>query len=103
MGELVSDGGDNYGNLEMDKKLILTGENSLDWKTSFKLQKNPATAKLVPLEFTYGYAITGHKAQGSEWDKVLVVEEKFPFAKEEHARWLYTCATRASEKLVLLR
>lgn len=103
MGELVSDGGANYGNLEMDKKLILTGENSLDWKTSFKLQKNPATAGLVPLEFTYGYAITGHKAQGSEWDKVLVVEEKFPFAKEEHARWLYTCATRASEKLVLLR
>ena len=55
------------------------------------------------MEFTYGYAVTTHKAQGSEWDKVLILEEKFPFEKEEHARWLYTAVTRASEKLVLVR
>ena len=102
-GNFLSDGGALYKNLDMDKKLILTGEKSLDWKTTWKLNSNPRTSMLVPLEFTYGYAITGHKAQGSEWDKVLVVEEKFPFAKEEHARWLYTCATRASEKLVLVK
>ena len=58
---------------------------------------------IVPREFAFGYAITTHKAQGSEWDKVLVIEEKFPFSKEEHARWLYTAVTRASEKLVLVR
>ena len=102
-GNFLSDGGALYKDLDMDKKLILTGEKSLDWKTTWKLNSNPRTSMLVPLEFTYGYAITGHKAQGSEWDKVLVVEEKFPFEKEEHARWLYTCATRASEKLVLLK
>ena len=102
-GNFLSDGGALYKNLDMDKKLILTGEKSLDWKTTWKLNSNPRTSMLVPLEFTYGYAISGHKAQGSEWDKVLVVEEKFPFAKEEHARWLYTCATRASEKLVLVK
>ena len=49
-----------------------------------------------------GYAITCHKAQGSEWDKVLVIEENFPFAKVDHARWLYTAATRAAEKLVIV-
>lgn len=102
-GNFLSDGGALYKDLDMDKKLILTGEKSLDWKTTWKLNSNPRTSMLVPLEFTYGYAITGHKAQGSEWDKVLVVEEKFPFEKEEHARWLYTCATRASEKLVLVK
>ena len=102
-GNFLSDGGALYKDLDMDKKLILTGEKSLDWKTTWKLNSNPRTSMLVPLEFTYGYAITGHKAQGSECDKVLVVEEKFPFEKEEHARWLYTCATRASEKLVLLK
>ena len=102
-GNFLSDGGALYKNLDMDKKLILTGEKSLDWKTTWKLNSNPRTSMLVPLEFTYGYAITGHKAQGSEWDKVLVVEERFPFEKEEHARWLYTCATRASEKLVLVK
>jgi ATP-dependent exoDNAse (exonuclease V) alpha subunit len=57
----------------------------------------------VPKQFTYGYAITCHKAQGSEFEKVLVVEEKFPFDKEEHARWLYTGCTRASEKLVIIQ
>ena len=58
---------------------------------------------LVPIDFTYGYCITCHKSQGSQWDKVLVIEEKFPFDKVEHARWLYTAATRASEKLVIVR
>ena len=43
------------------------------------------------------------KHRGSEWQKVVVLEESFPFDKEEHARWLYTAATRASEKLVLIR
>ena len=47
--------------------------------------------------------MTYWKAQGSEWDKVLVIEESFPFDKEEHARALYTACTRASEKLVLVR
>ena len=52
---------------------------------------------------TYGYAITCHKSQGSQWDKVLVIEEDFPFAKEEHKQWLYTACTRAAEKLVIIK
>lgn len=90
-----------FQGLEMDKLMFSTGEYTLDWKTSYKLMKNPKTRHLLPLKFTYGYAITCHKSQGSEWDKVLVIEEKFPFDKEEHARWLYTAATRAAEKLVI--
>lgn len=90
-----------FSDLEMDKLMISTGESSLDWKIKYKLSKNPNTRHLIPLEFTYGYAITCHKAQGSEWDKVLVLEENFPFQKIEHQRWLYTAATRASEKLVI--
>ena len=98
-----TDSGSHFDSLEMDKLMISTGEATLDWKTSFKLSKNPKTRHLVPLEFTYGYCITGHKSQGSEYDKVLVIEENFPFDRVEHARWLYTCCTRASEKLVLIR
>ena len=56
----------------------------------------------APYEFAYAYAITTHKAQGSEWDKVLVFEERFPFDREEHKRWLYTACTRAKEKLVII-
>ena len=57
----------------------------------------------APYEFAYAYAITCHKAQGSEWNKVLVFEEWFPNVAEEHKRWLYTAATRASEKLVIIK
>ena len=99
--EFIGDCGENYNTLTMDKKMILEGEKSLDWKTEYRLGKNKPF--LVPMEFTYAYAITCHKSQGSEWDKVLVIEEKFPFSEEEHARWLYTACTRASEKLVLVR
>lgn len=102
-GNFISDSGDTYKSLFMDKKMILTGAKSLDWKTEYKLNRSWKTKSLIPMEFAYGYAITCHKAQGSEWDKVLVREEGFPFAKLEHARWLYTAATRAAEKLVLVR
>ena len=103
VGDFISDSGMYFHSLEMDKKMIDTGEFSLDWKTVYQLNRNPKTRDIPPLEFTYGYAITCHKAQGSEWDKVLVIEEKFPFDKTEHARWLYTAVTRSSEKLVLVR
>jgi ATP-dependent exoDNAse (exonuclease V) beta subunit len=33
----------------------------------------------------------------------MVIEENFPFDREEHKRWLYTACTRAAEKLVLVR
>lgn len=103
VGNFISDSGERYPNLTMDKKLILTGEKSLDWRTSYKMSKSTKLAGLVPKEFAYGYAITGHKSQGSEWDKVLVIEENFPYNKEEHARWLYTTVTRSAKKLVLIR
>ena len=102
-GNFISDSDSTFENLDMDKNMIMTGEKSIDWKTAYKISRNPLFKGLIPLEFTYGYVITCHKSQGSEWDKVLVVEESFPFAKEEHARWLYTACTRASEKLVLVR
>lgn len=94
---------ENYGSISMDNQMIMEGQKALDWKTEYKLSKNIKYMYLIPLEFTYGYAITGHRSQGSEWDKIVVIEEKFPFNKEEHARWLYTVCTRASDKLVLVR
>lgn len=95
---------DTYPMVEMDRKMILTGEKCCDWKLSYRLGKlRHKYGDIVPKEFTYAYAITVHKAQGSEWNNVVVLEENFPFDKTEHARWLYTACTRASEKLVLVR
>ena len=92
-----------FDSLEMDKNMFDTGSTTLDWKTSYSLGRSIRTRHLVPKEYAYGYCITCHKAQGSEWEKVLVVEESFPFATDEHARWLYTACTRASSRLVLVR
>ena len=103
-GEFISDDGKTFNSVEMDKSMITTGEFSLDWRETYALgQLKNKIGDIVPREFTFGYAITCHKSQGSEWDKVLVIEERFPFDKKEHARWLYTACTRAAEKLVLVR
>ena len=99
MGEGVTSPLDlSFRDLNVDYKLLTTGEETVNAKNFKKFPKD-----FRPLTFDYGYCITCHKSQGSEWDKVLVIEEKFPFEKEEHARWLYTACTRASEKLVLVR
>ena len=105
MGDLViPEINDTYPMTEMDRQMIMTGNKCCDWKLSYKLGKLRAKyGEIVPKEFAYAYAITCHKAQGSEWDNVVVLEESFPFDREEHARWLYTACTRASEKLVLVR
>jgi ATP-dependent exoDNAse (exonuclease V) alpha subunit len=52
-------------------------------------------------EFTFGYCLTVHKAQGSQWDSVYLFDESFVF-REERARWLYTGITRAAEKIVVV-
>ena len=93
---------DFYLKIPIDYKQLLTGENSLTDRQKYLLRKNRKTVN-PPFEFAYAYAITTHKAQGSEWDKVLIFEEKFPFNKEEHKRWLYTAITRAKEKVVIIK
>ena len=50
-----------------------------------------------PIPFDYSYCITAHKAQGSEWDSVLVLEQKCDLW--DHRRWAYTSASRAKSKL----
>ena len=102
-GEFISDTGANFGSIDFDEDMILTGEPSIDWKSSYKINRTPKYKGTLPYEFLYGYAITTHRAQGSQWDKVLVIEENFPFDRDEHARWAYTAVTRASEKVVLVR
>jgi exodeoxyribonuclease-5 len=53
-------------------------------------------------EFDFGYALTVHKAQGSQWDHVVLFDESRAF-REHRARWLYTAVTRAAKKLTLVR
>lgn len=54
------------------------------------------------IEAVWGYAITCHKAQGSQWENVLVFDDGLGRTAEDRARWLYTAITRAERGLVIL-
>jgi exodeoxyribonuclease-5 len=47
-------------------------------------------------EFDYGYALTVHKSQGSQWDNVLLFDEWYG---KDRNQWLYTAITRAAERI----
>ncbi|MBU4527963.1 MAG: ATP-dependent RecD-like DNA helicase [Hoeflea sp.] len=53
-------------------------------------------------DFDYGYALTVHKAQGSQWNSVVLFDESWAF-RDSRERWLYTAITRAAERLVIVR
>lgn len=51
--------------------------------------------------FDFGYAITIHKSQGSEWDNVMVIEETLKSCS--YAKLQYTAVTRAKKHLTYFR
>ena len=51
--------------------------------------------------FDYGYVLTVHKAQGSQWDELVLFDESGAF-REHRDRWLYTGITRAAKRLTLV-
>lgn len=65
-------------------------ESGLDWKRRKKGD-----------EFTYGWAITCHKSQGSQWDNVTIFDESGSF-RDSWVNWLYTAVTRAAEKVTVV-
>ena len=66
------------------------GVEDLPWQTRRKYD-----------EFDFGYVLTVHKSQGSQWDDVVLFDESFAFP-EHRARWLYTGITRAAKKITIV-
>ncbi|MBN1653912.1 MAG: AAA family ATPase [Deltaproteobacteria bacterium] len=59
----------------------------------------------VGLLFDYGYALTVHKAQGSQFAEVIMVAEDSYYLgsdPEYRKRWLYTAITRAVERITIM-
>ena len=53
-------------------------------------------------EFDFGYAITVHKSQGSQWENVLLYDESYCF-RDKRYKWLYTGLTRAANRVTVLQ
>lgn len=51
--------------------------------------------------FDWAYAITTHRFQGSQADKILVFEEILNL--DTHKQWLYTAVTRSAQKIIIVR
>jgi exodeoxyribonuclease V len=59
---------------------------------------------LNALQIKYGYAVTGHKAQGGQWRNVIVAFEPMykGMSSQDYLRWSYTAVTRAEDRLFML-
>jgi len=62
------------------------------------VEMDPGERRLAN-ELDYGYALTVHKAQGSEWDHVVIVDE---WRGQGRREWLYTAVTRAAERVTIV-
>lgn len=89
-------------------KMILDDGQEYEGQISAKqLGQNKAIWGLHHLEkWDYGYALTCHTAQGSEFDSVVLFEPSKSFAKwlgpVSYSRWLYTAITRAKHNLLIV-
>jgi ATP-dependent exoDNAse (exonuclease V) alpha subunit len=88
----------NYG----DRAVTLVNQTVVHEGNFAMLHRFKAVADEPVCRFEFAYAITCHKAQGSEFDFVVVFDESWAFG-EERDRWLYTAITRAKDKLLIIR
>ena len=75
---------------------VLVHENNYEMLRRFKVKREDTVCR-----FEFAYAVTCHKAQGSEYDRVVVIDESNLF--ENGRQWLYTAITRAKKGLVIVR
>jgi exodeoxyribonuclease-5 len=73
-------------------------KNALEERTN---KRNSVSEEMIN-QLEFGYAISCHKSQGSEWDSVVVIDESGSF-RQDCDRWLYTACTRAKKRLIIIR
>jgi hypothetical protein len=105
-----AEGAEGYGWYEAEIELI--GEDysyhGYVWRGQFGAAETVRDVPLAPDGqrgdlWDFGYALTVHKAQGSQAERVLVFEERFAKSSDEDwRRWLYTAVTRAQLALTVV-
>lgn len=75
----------------------------MDYKYLFTPMEDAANSRQSRFnKFQFAYVITAHLAQGSQYDNVLVYDEKMG-DQDYYNKWLYTCITRAVKGLVIAK
>ena len=95
--DFTSDNGGFYKDLKMDYKIFTEKETTVNKDNWMMFPKNERA-----YEFDFAGAITIHKSQGSQFEKVIVYDEWLGDA-EFHRKLLYTGITRASKMLVVVK
>ena len=81
------------------------------WNDYSEITTKPERMKAVKidpyynaLQVKYGYAVTCHKAQGGQWQRVFIDQGYLTqdMLDTDYYRWLYTALTRATEKVYLI-
>jgi exodeoxyribonuclease-5 len=73
-----------------------------DYKRKNNLLRNKKARSSLDF-FDYGYVISVHKSQGSEWSRVVLFEQRTSkWDDEYYKKWLYTAVTRAKQKLFII-
>lgn len=91
-GCLIMDGADEVGNNYYGLKV---------YTNYFDGYEHPKIFGRTTLDiFEFGYCLTGHAVQGSQWDSVCVIEEVMRNQSTDmKRRWMYTVLTRAVKQL----
>lgn len=81
--------------VDYEKSKALYGERIRRNKLFRRTKDKRFDRYLNALQLRYGFVVTCHKAQGGEWDEVIIHPRVPPKSSSDHARWLYTAITRA--------
>ena len=84
-----------------DKAYLLTNGTLVHEDDSAMLRRFKVRREDAVCRFGFAYAVTCHKAQGAEYDYVVVLDESAFF--DNGREWLYTAVTRARKKLLIVR
>lgn len=97
------------GSLDDKMELKIHPEENVEERAEHVIHAQPFFGEEVPFfeiadaeMFAFGYGITCHKSQGSQFKRPMVIDESYCFKQNRH-RWLYTAITRAEERVTIVR
>lgn len=97
--EILMDGTVNSVNMLLDTHNLYGIDLAKEAK--YSKYKFAMTLEKNRVFMDYGYCLTVHKSQGSEYDNVLLIEEPIGDTIEDKRKWLYTAVTRAKRSLMI--